>query len=347
MPHISQRIESFIALGNAIQQGLKEISEQKNNPLSRVIEQAGIENPWFTKSAVIQSLEAICGWLTEEKLRAWTQPYFLSDPVQVKKVAVIMAGNIPMVNFHDFLSVLICGHRFLGKLSSNDKRLLPFMADWLTELEPGWKGEMEFTESRLDDFDAVIATGTNNTGRYFEYYFGKYPHIIRRNRQSLGVLRGNETVVELGALHHDVFQYYGMGCRNISMFLVPNDYDFKTLFEVWETFPKPTEHNKYLNNYDYYRSFYLVNLQPFYDTGYVSVLEDDRLASPVSVLHYKRYTHEQELMNFMNERLDQIQCVVAAQPIQGLSTVLPGQAQSPGLTDYPDGVDIIQFLLAL
>jgi hypothetical protein len=347
MPHISKRIESFIALGNALQQGLKEISEQKTNALARVIEQAGIENPWFTKSAIIQSLEAIGDWLTEEKLTTWVQPYFLSNPVQVKKIAVIMAGNIPMVNFHDFLSVLITGHRFLGKLSSNDKRLLPFMANWLIELEPAWKEEIAFTESRLDDFDAVIATGTNNTGRYFEYYFGKYPHIIRKNRQSLGVLWGHETEAQLGALHQDVFQYYGMGCRNISMLLVPNDYDFKKLFDTWDLYPKPTEHNKYLNNYDYYRSFYLVNMQPFYDTGYVSVVENDNMASPVSVLHYKRYTDEPEVVKFITERINQVQCVVSTHPLTGLPTVVPGQAQSPGLTDYPDGVDIIQFLLAL
>ncbi len=347
MLNISTRIENITTLGVWLKAQLQEISEGKNNDLAEAIQKASIQNPWFTKPNVIQSLEAIAGWLNQSTLNNWIKPYFLSDPVQVKKIAVIMAGNIPMVNFHDFLSVLITGHQFIGKLSSNDKVLLPFIANQLITINADWKDQISFTEDRLEEFDAVIATGSDNTSRYFEYYFGKYPHIIRKNRQSIAVLTGKESDAELKALYQDVFQYYGMGCRNISMFLVPQGYNFPHLFDQWEGLPKPTDHNKYLNNYDYYRSFYLVNQQPFYDTGYVSVLENDGPASPVSVLHYKTYTSPVEVINFVNSLQAQLQCIVTIQKMDGLVTVAPGEAQCPGLTDYPDGVDIIQFLLAL
>jgi len=346
MLHLNERIKSLVALGTVLESQLAQIKKSKTGELDSLITNVGIQNPWFTREAVIQSLTAIQGWLTYEELNKWIAPYYLGEPVTIKRIAVIMAGNIPMVNFHDFLSVIITGHVFIGKLSSQDKLLLPWMAGELVKINEGWKEQIKFTYERLSDFDAVIATGSTNTSRYFEHYFGKYPNIIRRNRQSLAVLTGNESKEEILKLHNDIFQYYGMGCRNVSMLWVPQEYDFKHLFDTWQELPKPTDHNKYLNNYDYYRSFYLVNQQPFYDTGYVSVLMNESLASPVSVIHYMIYRDVEEVKKFVENNSGNIQCIVAQNGLIS-SSVEFGKAQDPGLNDYPDGVDIIQFLLAL
>jgi hypothetical protein len=347
MLNTGDRIESLSALGDWLRASLADISDGKKNDLEPIINRAGIENGWFTKEAVVQSLEAIVGWLTPEKLNEWTGPYYISDPGLVKKVAVIMAGNIPLVNFHDFLCVLVTGHQFMGKLSSQDKVLLPFLADKLIEINTGWKEHISFNDGKLDGFDAVIATGSNNTSRYFSYYFEKYPHIIRKNRHSLAILNGSETDTELLALYEDIFQYYGMGCRNVSMLWVPQGYNFPGLFDKWGNEPLPTDHNKYKNNYDYYRSFYLVNQQPFFDTGYLSVLKNDTITSPISVVHYMEYADIKGVESFVKTHRDSIQCVVSNKSILGINTILPGETQKPQLTDYPDGVDVIQFLLAL
>lgn len=347
MLNTDDRIESLSDLGDWLRAALTDISEGKKNELGPIIDRAGIENGWFTKDSVIQSLEAIVGWLTPENLHAWIKPYYLSDPGQVKQIAVIMAGNIPLVNFHDFLCVLLTGHHFIGKLSSQDKVLLPFISNKLIEINSGWADHIRFNDGRLEEFDAVIATGSNNTSRYFSYYFEKYPHIIRKNRHSLAVLNGSETETEVLALHKDIFQYYGMGCRNVSMLWVPEGYNFPQLFDKWKDQQEPTEHNKYRNNYDYYRSFYLVNQQPFFDTGYLSVLKNETLTSPISVIHYMEYSDIKQVENFVNAQKEAIQCVVSSKPITGVKTVLPGETQQPQLNDYPDGVDVIQFLLAL
>lgn len=347
MLNIDDRIESLSALGNWLKAAITAISQGSKNDLEPIITQAGIENGWFTRKAVIQSLDAISGWLTVECLEKWTKPYYLSSPVKVNRVAVIMAGNIPLVNFHDFLCVLVTGHHFIGKLSSQDKVLLPFIAKKLIEINAEWKKHISFSDGMLDEFDAVIATGSNNSSRYFSYYFEKYPHIIRMNRHSLAVLNGSETKAEILALHDDIFQYYGMGCRNVSMLWVPEGYNFPELFDQWKDLPDPTDHNKYKNNYDYYRSFYLVNQQPFFDTGYLSILENESLASPISVVHYTKYSDLKDVIKYIEANKDSIQCVVSSQALGANNHVSFGTAQRPELTDYPDGVDVIQFLLAL
>ena len=344
---INERIESFAILGQWLRKGLKEVMNGKGNELSIAIKKAEIENPWFTEDSVVNSLQSIAGWLDPKVLDNWAGHYHLSEPVKAKKIAVIMAGNIPLVNFHDFLSVLITGHHFIGKLSSQDKVLLPFLVSKLVELNSHWKESISFTEERLDTFEAVIATGSNNTSRYFQYYFSRYPHIIRNNRNSVAVLTGTESIEDLHCLYSDIFEYYGMGCRNVSILLVPTGYNFPQLFDIWEALPNPTDHYKYKNNYDYYRSIYLINSQKHFDTGYVSVLKADSVASPLSVLHYKEYKDSGEVNHFLKLNLSGIQCIVSKVPIQGFSTIQPGKAQQPEIMDYPDGVDIIQFLLAL
>jgi hypothetical protein len=344
---IKERIEGLTALGAWLRAGLDEISQGKENALSKIVTRAGYENGWFTSETVLQSLGSITGWLDEKVLVKWAESYYLSEPVQSKKIAVIMAGNIPLVNFHDFLSVLITGHRFLGKLSSQDKVLLPFIAGKLVESNPYWKDHIEFTEERLTKFDAVIATGSMNTSRYFEYYFGKYPHIIRKNRHSLAILNGNESNADTKGLYNDIFQYYGMGCRNVSMLIIPKGYDLPSLFRSWEQEKHPVDQHKYQNNYDYYRSLYMVNQSPFFDTGYASFVPSDQLASPVSVVHYFEYADNEDINAYVRVNHSQIQCIVSNIKEMEFSTIPFGTAQCPLITDYPDGVDIIQFLLAL
>lgn len=344
---IDNRIESFVKLGDWIGKELERFRNSSAGELKRYMDKAKAENAWFTESEILRSLEAIRNWLTEDQLKSWSQTYFLSEPVTPKNVAVIMAGNIPMVNFHDFISVLITGHYFIGKLSSQDKVLIPMLANQLITFNEDWKNRISFTDERLTRFDAVIATGSNNSARYFEYYFGPYPHIIRKNRHSIAVLNGNETEGELLHLYHDLFDYYGLGCRNVSMLWLPQGYSLNELFDRWENLPKPADHHKYRNNYDYYRSIYLLNNQPFLDTGYASWLKSDVLASPISVIHYQEYADLQEVENYILSQSDAIQCVVSNAFLKNMETIPFGQSQCPGLTDYPDGVDIIQFLLAL
>ncbi len=344
---IAERIDSFERLGDWLGSALSTVKTDEEGVLGTALVQAERENPWFTQESQMQSLVAIQSWLKKDVLNKWSQHYHLSEPALKKKIAVIMAGNIPMVNFHDFLSVLMTGHQFYGKLSAQDRVLLPVFAGILVKIDYRWSEMISFTEGRMEAFDAVIATGSNNTARYFQYYFSKYPHIIRKNRNSLAVITGEESDQELQALYQDIFQYYGMGCRNVSMVMIPQGYNLPGLFDKWENMPLPTDHYKYKNNYDYYRSIYLVNSQPFLDTGYVSVLRSDSLASPLSVVHYQEYSNFSEVEAFAEKNQSEIQCIVSKAPIKGFLVLPPGDAQQPGIRDYPDGVDIVEFLLAL
>lgn len=344
---IDKRINSLAMLGDWLDKEIRRLGSGQKSELSGSINQASVENGWFTPEEILRSLQGINGWLNQDQLTKWANQYFLTEPATVKRVAVVMAGNLPLVNFHDFVAVLLTGHRFIGKLSSQDKVLLPALADKLIELEPAWKDYISFIQDKLSGFDAVIATGSNNSARYFEYYFGSYPHIIRKNRHSLAVLTGTETEEEFTGLFHDIHDYYGLGCRNVSMLWVPKGYSFIPMFNHWENYPKPTDHNKYRNNYDYYRSIYLLNSQSFFDTGYASFLKSTSLASPVSVVNYAEYTVIQEVETFVKEHFDEIQCIVGHPNKYTFPTIEFGNSQCPTLLDYPDGVDIIQFLLAL
>jgi len=257
-----------------------------------------------------------------------------------------MAGNIPAVGFHDFLSVLLAGHHLLAKLSSDDQYLLPDIAEILINIEPSFNDHITFTLEKIQDFDAVIATGSNNTSRYFNYYFGKYPHIIRKNRNAIAVLGGNESRDELNGLAEDIFTYFGLGCRNVSRLFVPKDYDFKAFYEGIEGFSDIGNHHKYVNNYDYNKSVFLVNMEPHFDNGFLILKENAAIASPVSVMHYERYENLDEVNSFVSRESESIQCVVSAlTEVQG--SIRPGSAQHPKLWDYADGVDTLRFLLNL
>ncbi len=317
-----------------------------SGPVAEAADQARAENPWFTPEHIAAAVDAWARLLEPASLEAWLEPWRerllrKRDPVTV---GVVMAGNIPMVGFHDLLCVLISGNRLKSKLSSQDRRLLPAFVKSLEQVEPAWRERVTFEEGRLTGFDAIIATGSNNTSRYFEYYFGKYPHIIRKNRTGVAILKGSETDRELDGLAEDVFQYFGLGCRNVSALFVPEGYDLSALARPFSRFAHFFNHHKYRNNYDYNRSVLMLNGEHYTDGGFYLLKEDPSLASPVSVIHYHYYTDPGSLRDRIGQLRDQIQCIVSAG--EGYpGTIPPGTAQSPGLADYADGIDTMAFLL--
>lgn len=339
MMQLQRRTQILAALGRQL--------KERPAALQTVVERACTHNPWFTPQSVWQAIDAItANYLNEAELHQWISGYKIQHlPQTVKTIGLVMAGNIPMVGFHDFLCVFISGHRAQVKLSAKDNQLFPFIASLLKQIDAEFHQHLEITE-QLKGFDAVIATGSNNSARYFEHYFGKYPHIIRKNRNSVAILTGNETPADIDLLGKDIFDYYGLGCRNVSKLMVPQNYSFPYLLSHLEHYAGIMQHHKYKNNYDYYRSVYLLNRQPHFASDFLILIENSALASPVSVVHYEYYTGENDLNNQLMNQQEQIQCVVAA-PKPGSSFVPFGSAQQPRLWDYADHTDTLQFLLEL
>jgi hypothetical protein len=328
-----QRMAAFAELGNFL--------GEPNELLSSLIDSAKQFNAWFTPESTANAISAISKMLNSADLQTWMDSYEIQSGEQ-KSVGLILAGNIPLVGFHDILCVLASGNKALIKLSSQDKQLIPYILNKLVDLQPAFKDKIEYIE-RLTDFDAVIATGSNNTSRYFEYYFSKVPHIIRKNRNSIAILTGEEKPGEIQKLGNDIFDYYGLGCRNVSKVYVPRGYDFKNLFEPIEGFKVVGDHHKYNNNYDYNKSIFLVNLDKHLDNGFLLLKEDERMTSPLAVLYYQEYDDVRMLEQDLIEKADLIQCVVA-NPGLGIETVGFGESQRPKLWDYADGVDTMEFL---
>lgn len=333
--NLSERIEAFHKLGKY----LNAIDEAELNQLTI---QARNQNAWFTPESIRMAIQGIGGYLSEKKLKDWTSRYHIS-PEQPKTVAVIMAGNIPLVGFHDLLAVLISGHRILIKFSSKDSVLLPHLIDKLIEIEPRFRERISVAE-QLKNFDAVISTGSDNSARYFEYYFSKYPHIIRKNRTSCAILTGFESDDELILLGKDIFSYFGLGCRNVSKLFVPRGFDFQRLLRLWEPYSSVLLHHKYHNNYDYQKSILLVNRVDFLDSGFVLLQESDKLVSPISVLYYEHYDEWESLLVQLNDQKEKLQCVVGN--VEHASVKI-GSAQSPSVDDYADQVDTLKFLESL
>ena len=257
-----------------------------------------------------------------------------------------MAGNIPLVGFHDFLSVLISGKVFKGKLSSQDEFLLPFLADKLIDIAPDFQSKIIFVSHLLKDFDAVIATGSNNSARYFDYYFGKYPHIIRRNRNSIAVIIGNETKEQMEKLADDVFLYFGLGCRSISKVFVPKGYDITLILDAFQHYAYLHEHTKYFNNYEYNKSIFLLNKVLHLDNGFCLLTQRDTYASPVSVLYYEEYDQLEVLEQRLMMEKEQVQCIVGGEKVN-IEHENFGNSQYPALSEYADNVDIMSFLGSL
>ncbi len=351
MTTLQQRIEAFVKLGKFfyefcdVSNTTPDIDIQ-NTPnytyLKAQITAAKHQNGWFTKDNIYFGLQQWASLLTKSKLEDWLKPYDI-DQQNEKTVALIMAGNIPLVGFHDFLAVLITGHKALIKLSSNDTVLLPAVAKILIDIAPFFKSQIVFEKERLQDFDAVIATGSNNTSRYFEYYFGNKPHIIRKNRNSIAILSGEETKEELHALGEDVFRYYGLGCRSVSKLMVPKGYNFEAFFSAIYDYNAIINSAKYANNYDYNKAVYLMSEFKLLENGFLMIKEDTSYASPIASLFYEYYEDKTTLASQLEAEKEQLQCIVA----KGFdkNEIAFGASQKPELADYADGVDTVEFLL--
>ncbi|MGF7072221.1 acyl-CoA reductase [Mucilaginibacter sp. 3215] len=315
--------------------------------LSALIENEQYHNAWFTPASVSEAVTAIGNMLNQADLTTWLSKYVLETGKSSKNVGLILAGNIPLVGFHDVLCVIASSNKALIKASSQDARLIKAVLEKLVAIDPDFAGSFSFVD-RLEGFDAIIATGSNNSSRYFDYYFSKVPNIIRKNRNSIAVLGGKETAAELFNLGHDILDYYGLGCRNVSKILVPEGYDFTFFFESIEDHKAIINHHKYNNNYDYNKSIYLVNGDKHFDNGFLMVKEDDRLTSPLSVLFFNYYHDMAGVENIIDQNAENIQCIVSKLPLQVTSQVVGfGQSQQPKLWDYADGVDTMEFLSSL
>jgi len=304
-----------------------------------LLKRSEIENPWFTIENQKFALKQWTDLLTEENITDWLKEYQISKTT--KRVGLILAGNIPLVGFHDVISVVLSNHIPVIKLSSKDKYMIPFLLKKWNEFSEG-NVSFEFVE-KLENFDAVIATGSNNTARYLEYYFKNHLNIIRKNRTSIAVLKGDETEEELKLLAEDIFRYFGLGCRNVTRLFIPQDFVLDRLFESFLGFQEIINHNKYANNYDYNRAVYLLNQDKFWDNNFVMLKEDEKLFSPLSVINFSRYSSLDEVKSFMAENEENIQCVVAKEEL-GLDSIKLGEAQHPGLNTYADNVDTMKFL---
>lgn len=341
---------SFVELGNFLRQfsedGNVKVASVLQNDLffdefANLIELSQSHNGWFTPEQVQFSVQSWAKALTEENLNQWLSNYDFSK-TEPKKIGLILAGNIPLVGFHDFLSVLISGHDVLVKTSSNDQHLLKFLAKYLIAIQPELNSKITFIEGKLEGFDAVIATGSNNTARYFEYYFKDKPSIIRKNRNSVAVLDGTETHEDLVGLGEDIFRYFGLGCRNVSKLFVPKGYNFDNFFKAMYEFREVIQYEKYANNYDYNKAVFLMSNFQLLDNEFMTIKEDSSYSSPISSVFYEFYDNLNEVNSRLNNDLEQIQCIVSNNLIE--NSVSFGQTQQPKLWDYADNVDTLSFL---
>jgi len=350
MNSIPNRIAAFLKLGTFLSQFSNNKIEQKEDILfnelffdgfKHQIKLAQENNSWFTKDNILFALESWSKSLTEQNLNNFISSTN-SEPNVIKKVAIIMAGNIPLVGFHDFLCVLISGHSVLVKQSSSDKHLLPFLAKYLEYVDESLKGKITFTDDRLKDFDAVIATGSNNTARYFEYYFKSKPNIIRKSRNSVAVITGKENEQDFINLADDVFQYFGLGCRSVSKLYVPKHFNFDLFFTGMYSRKDIINNAKYANNYDYNKAVYLMSEFDLLENGFLMIKEDESYSSPIATIFYEYYENETDLKIKLHQEKEKIQCIVAKDFIE--NEIAFGQTQHPKLTDYADGINTLEFL---
>lgn len=339
---------AFAGLGSFLNQyisakhskGISLADKTEFDGLEQIIKLSNQQNQWFTEENIDASLTYWASKLNLVELNSWLKPYYFTATSD-KTVAIIMAGNIPLVGFHDLLCVLCAGFKVQIKRSSNDRTLLPFLISVLVEKYPELKMRIEFVE-RLKNFDLVIATGSDNTARYFEYYFKEKPHIIRKNRHSLAVLKGDETPEMLQNLGKDIFTYFGLGCRNVSKIFVPKAYQFNFFFDAIQSYERLIHHHKYNNNYTYNRTVYLLNNETFLDNGFLILKNDLSTSSPLATVFYEAYDDLETLKTQLKQAEANIQCVVSEGFIEG--EIAFGQTQNPSLNDYADGIDTMLFL---
>jgi hypothetical protein len=336
---LTERIDALVALGEYI--------GKMEGRLEFVIRQAKLNNGWFTVENTKLSLKAIeTEFLEREKLTEWVNSYDIKAEITPKKVGLILAGNIPLVGFQDVMNTFMAGHHALIKCSDKDFHLMRHFVKVLSEINPATENYFTVIE-RLAGFDAVIATGSNNTARYFETYFKKYPNIIRKNRNSIGVIDGNETDEDFRKLADDIFNYFGLGCRNVAKVYVPEGYDFNHLLEIFHERKLIVNHGKYKNNFDYNIAFHILNRTEFYNNGSIIMIKNESLQSRIAQLHYEYYTDKTALSKELAPKSEQIQCIVGNNSFDGIDVIPFGTSQTPTLYDYADGVDVMEFLKKL
>ncbi len=336
---LQERINALAELGDYI--------GRMEGKLEFVIRQDKLNNGWFTVENTKTALLAIRKeYLDKEKLEKWAAEYHISDTTQLKRIGLILAGNIPLVGFQDVMNVFVAGHHAHIKLSDKDKHLLPHLLTEMSNIFPDTAKYFSYMH-RMENVDAVIATGSNNTARYFKDYFGKYPHIIRMNRNSIAVLNGKETDEDFSNLARDVFTYFGLGCRNVSKLYVPKGYDFNDLLTNFHEYKQLVNHGKYKNNFDYNIAFNILNKTPYYNNGAIVLIKNKAIPSRIAHLHYEEYTSETDLYEELSQKKEQIQCIVSNNTIPDFSVIPFGDTQTPSLWDYADGVDTMAFLVGL
>jgi hypothetical protein len=333
---LNGRVDSFLELANR----LKNLDRKR---LASLYVDAACGNPWFTRANLTLAFDGLLKLLDEKAMKQWLKNYTFDENKSLN-AGVVMAGNIPMVGIHDMICVLLSGHQLVAKLSSQDEVLIKFISNELFLIDPRWKSRITFVE-RLKDIDVVIATGSDNTARYFNFYFSKIPHIIRKNRTSIAIINGNETAEQLRSLGTDIFSYFGLGCRNVSKLYVPRGFDLTSLFPHWSCFSHIADHYKFHNNYQYQRTIMLVNQTPHLDNGFVILQQNKNLVSPIAMLYYEFYDQLEDLKTELLQLNDKIQCIVSNEDIPG--KIKFGKAQKPDINDFADNIDTMEFLTHL
>ncbi|RZK49322.1 MAG: acyl-CoA reductase [Pedobacter sp.] len=327
-------LSAYIQLGKYLNTDSEELQD--------IVAKAARNNAWFQESEIKKAITALAFMLNEDDLNIWFDQINLTD--NPKKVGLILAGNIPMVGIHDILCVIASGHSALVKLSSSDTILIPFIVSKLSQFESSISHRIEYVD-RIQGYEAIIATGSNNSARYFDFYFGKVPNIIRKNRNSVAILNGNESDEQIHNLGRDIFDYFGLGCRNVSKIYLPKNYPIEKFYIPLSPYKVVLDNFKYQNNYDYNKSIYLVNLEQHYDNGFILLKESASFSSPLGVLYFEYYDNLSELTDHLNQHLHELQCVLCEDPIQLNKTCLKfGNSQHPRLWDYADDINTLKFL---
>lgn len=337
--NLSERKLILVKLGEI----LKDLESYE---MEQLFYKAETENPWFTIRNIKDAVDAIRDqYLSSDALQRLIDIYHLDDNIVSRKIGLILAGNIPLVGIHDVICCFLCGHISLLKYSDKDKVLMKWFIDKIKTIEPISSSYFEEVD-KLKDYEAAIATGSNASAVHFEYYFRHVPHIIRRNRNSVAVLTGDESDEQLTLLGADVFSYFGLGCRNVSMILVPKTFDIERLIKAFEPYKDIIHHHKYKNNYDYNLALMLLNKETFLQSDFLIFKESDQIISRIASIHYKYYLDQSDLTQWLNARKEEIQCVVSSIQINDINTVSIGEAQCPTIHDFADGVDTMAFLLS-
>ena len=344
--NLNNRITLFVKLGRFFSDYINNNLESlEKNKFDKAINESILHNSFFSKKNILKSLLSWSNVLTKKSIDNFLSNYMIKIKKREKKIAIVMAGNIPLVGFHDFFCVIVSGNFAVIKLSSKDSHLFKFILRFLVKENPDFSTKFDVVENKLQIFDAVIATGNNISANQFELYFKKYPKIIRRNRHSIAILNGNETKKEIELLANDIFYYFGLGCRNVSKIFIPNNYNLDILFKSFVLWNEVINKNSYANNYNYYRAIYLLNKEVFFDNGFVLLKESEKIGSPVGTIYFEYYKSENQIKEMIKKNNEKIQCIVSNNNYR--KTIKFGETQMPNLNDFADDIDTFNFLLKL